>query len=179
MSTYTTLDPLNNSSGLNSSPDSSPGKRHANSVPRNMSDPISLMRTPSPLLLPSKSWSESNFNSQTSIRSQCPHMHYCPWCDDCQTLMRWEPPQPIKLKSKKSILPFGDLKMVVQARSHYRSPFMTQIKAQNAIKRVCSMWRDKQFARAVVKRSGQLAAREALRWQAHQQHVARGAILPA
>src|SRR6266571_1654426 len=110
---------------------SSPNKRHENSVPRSISDPTPPMRMPLLLLLPSKSWLESNFNSQTSSRSQCPCVHYHPWCDDCQTLMGWEPPQPIKLKSTKSIPPFGDLKMVVQARSHYQSPFTTQIKAQS------------------------------------------------
>jgi len=128
-----------------------------------------VTRMPSPLLLPSRSWSESNFNSQTLLRSQCPCVHYRPWCDECQTLMGWEQPQPIKLKPKRSIPPFGDIKTVVQARSHYQSPFTTQIKVQNDLKKVCSMWRDEQFARAIVKRSVQLAAREALRQQAHQQ----------
>jgi len=65
--------------------------------------------------------------------------------------------------------------MVVQVKSHCQSPFATQIKAQSALKKVCLTWMDEQFTRAVVKRSGQLAAQEALCWQAHQQHVAHGA----
>ncbi|SRR6266702_471961 len=171
MSTLTTSDPPSESSGQSSNQDSSPNKRHKNSVPRSTSDPTPLMRTPLPLLLPSKSWIESNFNSQTLSRSQCPRVHYCPWCDNCQTLMGWEPPQPIRPKSKKSILPFGDLKMVVQARSRFWSPFTTQISAQNAIRKVCSEWRDEQFVRAIAKRNGQCAAWEALRQQVHQQRV--------
>src|SRR6266702_4946105 len=171
MSTHTTSALPNESLGLNLTLDLSPSKRHKSYAPRSTSDPISPKRTPSPLLLPSKGWSESNFNSQTLARSQCPHVHYRPWCDDCQTLMGWEPPQPIKPKSTRSIPPFGDLKTVVQARSHFRSPFTTQINAQRELKKVCSEWRNKQFARAVAKRSGQHAAWEALRWQAHQQCV--------
>jgi len=83
-----------------------------------------------------------------------PHMHYHPWCDDCQSLMDWELPQPTKPRPKKSILPFGDLKTVVKARLCYWSPFATQIKAQNALARITLEWRDEQFARAVIKRSG-------------------------
>src|SRR6266702_3728830 len=171
MSTHTTLALPNKSLGLNLTPDLSPSKRHKSYAPRSTSDPISLKRMPSPLLLPSKSWSKSNFNSQTLARSQCPRMHYCPWCDNCQTLMGWEPPQPIKLKSTRSILPFGDLKMVVWARSHFWSPFATQTNAQRELKKVCSEWRNEQFTRAVAKRSGQHTAWEELRWQAHQQRM--------
>src|SRR6266702_3343671 len=177
MSMHTTLDLPNRSSEPNLTPDSSPNTRHKNSVPRNTSDLTSPMRMPLPLLLPS--WSESNFNSQRLLRSQCPRVHYHPWCKDCQTLMGWEPPQPIKLKSTRSIPPFGDLKMVVQARSHYQSPFTTQIKAQSTIKRVCSTWRDQQFTRATAKRREQLAVQEALHRQAHQQRVAHGTTLQA
>src|SRR6266702_1422917 len=125
MSTCTTSAPPNGSSELSLTKDLSPSKKHENSVLRSTSDPTSPMRTPSPLLLLSKSWIKSNFNSQTLLRSRCPHVHYHPWCDECQTLMGWEPPQPIKLKFTRSIPPFGDLKMVVQARSHCRSPFRT------------------------------------------------------
>src|SRR6266702_1123205 len=179
MSTSTTLGPPSGSSEPNWTPDLSPNKRRENSVPRSTSDLTSPTRTPLLLLLLSRSWSESNFSSQTLHRSQCPHVHYCQWCSDCQTLMGWEPPQPTKLKFTKSIPSFGDLKMVVQARSHYQSPFMTQIKVQNMHRRTCSTWRDKQFTRAIVKRSGQLAAWEALRQQAHQRRVAHGATPPA
>ncbi len=175
MSTHTTSAPPSESSQQRLRRDSSPNTRHKNSVPGSTSDPISPTRTPSPLLLPSKRWSKLNHNSQTLLRSQCPCVHYHPWCNDCRTLMGWEPPQPIKLKSTKSIPPFGDLKTVVQGRSLYQSPFATQIKAQSTIKKVCSTWRDEQFTRAIVKRSGQLAAWEVLRWQAHRQCVAHGA----
>src|SRR6266702_1040310 len=179
MSTLTTSDPPSESSEPNWTPDSSPNRRHKNSVPRSMSNLTSPTRTPSLLLLPSRSWSTSNFNSQTLVRNQCPHVHYRPCCGNCQTLMGWEPPQPTKPKSTRSILPFGDLKTVVQARSCYRSPFTTQIKAQSTLKRTCSTWRDEQLTRAVVKRSGQLAAWEALHWQAHWQRAACGAAPPA
>src|SRR6266702_944301 len=37
-------------------------------------------------------------------------MHYHPWCDDCQTLMEWEQPPPIRQMSAQSIPTFGDLK---------------------------------------------------------------------
>src|SRR6266702_364171 len=129
MSTTTTSDLPHESSESSWNLGSSPNKRRENSAPRNTSDPTSLTRTPSPLLLPSKSWSKSNFNSQTLLRNQCHCMHYRPWCDDCQTLMGWEPPQPTRLKSTRSILTFGDLKMVVRARSRFQSPFTTQITA--------------------------------------------------
>src|SRR6266702_3314804 len=175
MSTHTTSDLPNKSLGPSLTQNSSPNKRRKNSALRSISDPTPPTRTPWLLLLPSKSWIESNFNSQTFNRSQCPCMHYHPWCNNCQTLMGWEPPQPIKPKSTKSIPPFGDRKTVVQVRSCYWSPFMTQIKAQNVLKKVCLMWRDKQFTKAIVKRSGQLAAQEALHRQACQQHMAHGA----
>jgi len=93
--------------------------------------------------------------------------------------MDWELPQPTKPRPKKSIPPFGDLKTVVKARLHCQSPFTTQIKAQNALARITLEWRDEQFARAVIKRSGQLAAWEALHWKAHQQCMAHGAAPPA
>src|SRR6266702_3499138 len=179
MSTTTTLELPLGSSAPSWTPGSSLSKRHENSVPRSTSDPTSLTRMPSLLLLPSKKWSKSNFSSQTLDRSHCPRVHYHPWCSKCQTLMEWEPPQPIKQKSTKSILPFWDLKTVVKGRSHFWSHFWTQIEAQNALKRTCSTWRDKQFTRAVAKRSGQLAAQEALHWQVHRQCAACGAALPA
>src|SRR6266702_961538 len=169
MSTHTTSDLPNKSLGPSLTQNSSPNKRRKNSALRSISDPTPPTRTPWLLLLPSKRWIESNFNSQPFNRSQCPCMHYHPWCNNCQTLMVWEPPQPTRLKSTKSIPPFGDLKTVVQARSRFQSPFMTQIGAQNTLKKVCSKWRDEQFARAITKRSGQLAAQEALHQEAHQQ----------
>src|SRR6266702_4441369 len=174
MSTPTTSDPPSTSLGQSSSQASSLNKRHKNFVPRSTSDPTSPTRTPLLLLLPSKSWIESNFNSQTLSRSQWPCMHYRPWCDDCQTLMGWEPPQPIRPQSTKSILLFGDLKTVVQVRSCFQSPFVTQISIQSAIRKICSEWRDEQFTRAVAKRNGQRAAQEARRWQVHWQRMDHG-----
>src|SRR6266702_2098199 len=116
MSTITTLDLWNISLELNLKKDSSLCKGHESSVPRSMSDPTPA-RTPSPLLLLSKSWSESNYSSQMSKWMQCPRMHYHPWCGDCQTLMGWEPPQPIKPKCSKQIPSFGSLKKTVEARA--------------------------------------------------------------
>src|SRR6266702_6647582 len=129
MSTTTTLDPPSASLGLSLNKDSSPNMRHENFVPRSTSDPTSLTRTPSLLLLPSRSWSESNYNSQISKQLQCPHMHYHQWCEDCQPLMEWEPPQPSRPTCSKQIPSFGSLKKVVETRACYQSPFVTQIKS--------------------------------------------------
>jgi len=88
--------------------------------------------------------------------------------------MEWEPPLPIRPTYKKVILTFGDLKMVVWARSHSQSPFKTQIALQNATKKVCSTWREEQFARAITKRCRWLAVREAVHQTAHQRCKAHG-----
>src|SRR6266702_1104351 len=76
-----------------------------------------------------------------SQQLQCPHMHYHPWCDDCQTLMGWEPPQPIRPKPKRSIPTFGVLKKVVEVSLHYQSPFGYQIWRAQECQKVCSEWR--------------------------------------
>src|SRR6266702_6428133 len=153
MSTTTTLGRRSVSSEQSLRRDSSPSPRHENSVPRSISDPTLLMRTSSPPLSLNKSWHQSYLSFQTSTRSQCPHVHYRPWCEDCQTLATWEQPPHTKPMRKTSTPTFGDLKMVVQRRSHYRSPFTSQSASQTAMRRVCSTWRDEQFARVAAKRN--------------------------
>ncbi len=86
---------------------------------------------------------------------------------------------PAKPKCKTSILTFGDLKTVVQAKSHYWSPSGNLSISQAALRKVCSMWRDKQFVRAIAKRSAKMAAWEALHRSVHQQRTACGAVPPA
>src|SRR6266702_5432806 len=163
MSTATTSDRRSESSELNSKRDSSLKPRPENSAPRSISDPTSPTRTSSPPLSPNRSWHQSYLSFQISKRSQCPRVHYHPWCDDCQTLMEWEQPPPIRQTYKTPIPTFGDLKTVIRARSRYRSPFTSQRESQTALRKVCSTWRDEQFAKAVAKRSARMAAREALR----------------
>src|SRR6266702_5088328 len=179
MSTDTTLAHLNASLEPSSKRGSSCSPRHESCVPKSISDHMSPTRTSS--LHPSlnKSWHQSYSSFQTSTRSQCPHMHYHPWCDDCQTLTTWEQPLPTKPTCKTSIPTFGDLKMVIQARSHCQSPSKNPSASQTALQRVCSTWRDEQFAKAIAKRSAKMAAWEALRRQVHQQRVAHGAASPA
>ena len=179
MSTDTTLAHLNASLEPSSKRGSSCSPRHESCVPKSISDHMSPTRTSS--LHPSlnKSWHQSYSSFQTSTRSQCPHMHYHPWCDDCQTLTTWEQPQPIKQTYKTSMPTFGDLKTVVWERSHYRSPSKNPSVSQIVLQRVCSTWRDEQFARAVAKRSAKMAAREALRRSVHWRHMDCGAALPA
>src|SRR6266702_841334 len=159
--------------------DLSPSPRHESSAPKSISDLTSLTRISSPLPSPNKSWHQSYSSFQTLTRSQCPRVHYHPWCEDCQTLTTWEQPLPTKLKYKTSILTFGDLKTVIQAKSCYRSPSGNLSVSQAAIWKVCSTWRDEQFAKAVAKRSAKMAAREALRQSVHRQRAARGAAPPA
>src|SRR6266702_2667748 len=179
MSTTITLACRNGSSELNSNPGSSHSQRCKNSAPRSISNPTSLTRISLLLPSPNKSWEQSYSSFQTSARSQCPHVHYHPWCDDCQTLTTWEQPLPTKQTCKWSTPTFGDLKTAVQEKSHYQSLFENPSKAQKAIKKVCSTWREEQFARAITKRSAKMAAREALCWSVRQLHTARGATPPA
>src|SRR6266702_492582 len=121
MSTTTTSAHRNISSELSLKKDSSQPLRHENSVLRSISDHTSLTKTCSPLPSPNKSWHQSYLSFQTSSQSQCPRVHYHPWCNDCQTLTIWEQPLPTKPTCKTSIPTFGDLKTVIQARSCYRS----------------------------------------------------------
>src|SRR6266702_5983009 len=179
MSTNTTLALRSASSESNWKKDSSPSPRHENSVPRSTSDHTSPTRTSLPPHLPNKSWHQSYSSFQDSTRSQCHRVHYHPWCEDCQTLTTWGQPLPTKQTSKRPIPTFGDLKMVVRARSRYWSPSKNQSTSQAAILKVCSTWKDEQLARAVAKRTVKLAAREALRRQAHQQCADHGAALRA
>src|SRR6266702_1235114 len=178
MSTHTTLGLWNGSSELNSSPGSSPTKRHKNSVPRSTFDLTSPMKTSLWPPSPKKSWEQSYSSFQTTSRAQCPHMHYHQWCDDCQTLMEWGPLPPISQTHKKPIPTFGDLRLAVWEKSCYQFLFATQTTTRSAIKKVCSTWREEQFARAIAKRSAKMAAQEALRQSVHQQHTACGAIPP-
>src|SRR6266702_6052685 len=89
--------------------------------------------------------------------------------------MEWEQPPPIRQTYKTPIPTFGDLKTVVRERSRYRSPFASLRESQTALRKVCSTWRDEQFAKAIAKRSARMAAREALRRAAHQRRADRGA----
>src|SRR6266702_8308888 len=157
MSTSTTSAHQSISSESSSKKGSSPCKRPENSVPRSISDPISPTKTSSPPHSLNRSWHQSYTSFQTSTRSQCPRVHYHPWCEDCQTLTTWGPPPLTQQMCKKSIPTFGDLKMVIRERSCYRSPFMNQSTSQIALQKVCSTWRDEQFARAVARRSTKMA----------------------
>src|SRR6266702_268205 len=175
MSTTTISDRQSESSGSNLKRDSSPKPRPENSVPKSISGPTSPTRISSPPLSLNRSWHRSYSSFQISKRSQCPRVHYRPWCEDCQTLMEWEQPPPIRQTCKKLILTFGDLKTVIRARSRYQSPFTSQRESQTALRKVCSTWRDEQFAKAVAKRSARMAAREALRRAVHRRRADHGA----
>src|SRR6266702_1066171 len=178
MSTNITSVHRSASSELSSKRDSSQSLRHENFVPKSISNPTSPTKTSSPLSSPNKSWHQSYSSFQTSTRSQCPRMHYHPWCEDCQTLTIWEQPLPTKPMYKTSIPTFGDRKTVIQARSHCRPPSKNQSVSQTVLQKVCSTWRDKQFAKAAAKRSMQMVAQEAVHRSAHQQRVACGAAPP-
>src|SRR6266702_2960536 len=177
MSTSTILACQSVSLGPSSKKDSSPDVRPENSAPKSISDHISLMRISSLLHSPNRSSHQSYTSFQTLTRSQCPRVHYHPWCEDCQTLTTWEPLPLTKQTCKKLIPTFGDLKTVVQ-KTRYQSPFMNQSASQIALQKVCSTWRDEQFAKAVAKWSAKMAAREALHRLVHRQRAARGAAPP-
>src|SRR6266702_777017 len=178
MSTTTTLARQNESSESSSTQSSSPSPRHKNTAPKSISNLISLTKTFSSLPSPKKSWEQSYSSFQTSARNQCPHVHYHPWCDDCQTLTGWEQPPPIRQRSAQSIPTFGDLKTAIWEKSHYQSLFRKPSASQEAVKKVILTWREEQFARAVAKRSAKMAAWEALCRSVHQQRAARGAAPP-
>src|SRR6266702_718495 len=175
MSTDTTLAHRSASLGPNLNQDSSHSPKHGNYAQRSISDHTLPTRTSSSPHLPNKSWHQSYSSFQTLTRSQCPHVHYHPWCEDCQTLTTWGQPLPIKPTYKLSIPTFGNLKTVIQEKSCYRSPSKSQSTSQVAIQKVCSTWREEQFAKAVAKRTATLAVREALCWLVHQQCTDRGA----
>src|SRR6266702_6976210 len=103
-------------------------------------------------------------------------MQYHPWCDDCQTLMEWEPPKPTRPTSNKLILTFGQLKKAV--KTHCQCHFEWQHKQRYLTKRACLEWREEQFQHTMAKQVAHLAAQEALHWQARQQHMDCGAVPP-
>src|SRR6266702_2608116 len=179
MSTTTTSALLNVSLESSSSPDSSRSPRHENSVPRSTYDPTSLTRIFSLLPSPKKSWEQSYSSFQTSARSQCQRVHYHPWCNDCQTLTGWGQPPPVRQTCPQSMPTFGDLKTATQEKSRYQFLFGNPSISHKAIRKVCSTWREEQFAKAIAKRSAKMAAREALCRSVHRQCTARGAVPPA
>src|SRR6266702_534434 len=178
MSTSITSAHQNASSAPSSKKGLLPSPRPENSAPRSISDRISPMRTSSPLPSPNKSWHQSYSSFQTSTRSQCPRVHYHPWCEECQTLTEWAQPPLTRQTCKRPIPTFRDLKTVIQARSRYQSPSTNLSASQTALRKVCSMWRDYLFAKATTKRSAKMAAREALRRSVHQQRADHGATPP-
>src|SRR6266571_480525 len=123
MSTSTTSAHKSASLGPSLKKGSSQGLKPESSVLKSISNPTSPTRTFSPLPSPNKSWHQSYSSFQTSTRSQCPHVHYHPWCEDCQTLTVWEQPPLTKQTCKTSIPTFGDLKTVIREKSRYQSPF--------------------------------------------------------
>src|SRR6266702_1494417 len=175
MSTNTISARQSTSSGPSLKKGSSPRPKPESSAPRSISDPTSPTKISLPLPSPNKSWHQSYSSFQASTRSHCPRVHYHPWCEDCQTLTIWEQPPLIKQTCKKSMPTFGDLKTVIRERSRYQSPFANQSASQTALQKVCSTWRDEQFAKAVAKRSAKMAAQEALCRSVHRQRADRGA----
>src|SRR6266702_7653619 len=142
MPTTTTLARWNESLESSSSQGSSPSLRCENSAPKSISDLTSPTKTFLLLPSPKKSWEQSYSSFQTSARNQCPHVHYHPWCDDCQTLTGWEQPPPIRWMSARSIPTFGDLKMATREKSRDQSLFGRPSTSQEAVKKVISTWRE-------------------------------------
>src|SRR6266702_4913024 len=145
-----------------STPSSSHPPRHENFVPRSTFDHTSPTKMSSPLLSPKKSWHEYERSSQISRRHHCPHIHYHPYCDSCETLMGWEPHRPTKPTPKRSMMSFGKLKEYCESL-----PMWGELKAQSP-KKISLQWREEQFTRAMYKRNGAKVAREALCRQAQQ-----------
>src|SRR6266571_5739366 len=170
--TTTTSDPRSVSSEPSLTPSSSRTTRRKNSAPRNTYDPTSPTRTNSPLPSPRKSWLEYERSSQTSRRRQCSRVHYHPYCERCQTLVGWRPHQLTKPTPKCLIMSFGKLKEYCESL-----PAWGEQQPQSP-KKVSLQWREEQFARAVVKRNAEKAAREALRRQVRRQREGRGVALP-
>ena len=128
------------------------------------------MNSPLPSLR--KSWHEYERSSQTSRRQHCPRVHYHPYCDNCQTLMGWEPRRPIKSTPRHLMMSFGRLKEYCESL-----PMWGELKTQLP-KKVSIQWREEQFTRAVYKRNGAKAAREALRRQVQCRREGLGAAPP-
>src|SRR6266702_578024 len=145
MSTNTTSVPPSKSLGPNSTRETSHSQRRESYALRNISNRTSPTRTSSPHPSLNKSWHQSYSSFQTSARSQCPCVHYHPWCDNCQTLTAWEPLLPTNPTCKTPIPTFGDLKMVVQEKSRCQSLSKKSSASQTALRKVCSTWRDDQF----------------------------------
>src|SRR6266702_6047025 len=163
MSMTTISDPRHKSSGLSSKKDSSHSKKRKNSAPRSISDPTSPTKTSLQPPSPSKKWRRSYLSSQASSRLQCSRVHYHQWCEDCLTQTEWEQPPLISPTRKTPIPTFGELRTATREKSLYQSRFATQTVEHKLIQKICSRWRDEQFAKAVAKRSAVLAAREAVR----------------
>src|SRR6266702_8208419 len=106
-------------------------------------------------------------------------MHYHPWCDECLTQTEWEP-LPCTNPTRKTPIPtFGELKTATREKSLYLSHFATHSAMHKTVHKICSRWKDEQFARAAARRNAKLAAWEALRRSVHRQREARGAGTPA
>jgi len=88
--------------------------------------------------------------------------------------MAWEQPLPIKLKHKTPMRPFGELRMAVREKSRYQSLFKNP--ELSPIMKVCSTWREEQFARAIAKRSTKMAAQAALNCAVRQQRMVHGVV---
>src|SRR6266702_4877403 len=175
MSTNTTLVPLSESLGPSSTRETSHSQRCESYAPRSISGHTSPTRTSSSHPSPNKSWHQSYSSFQTSARSQCPHVHYHPWCDNCQTLTAWGPLLPTNPTCKTPILTFGDLKKVMWEKSRCQSLSKKSNASQTALQKVCSTWRDDQLRRAIMRHCAKLAAREAVRRSVHPQRTGRGA----
>ncbi len=99
------------------------------------------------LPLPKESWLEYKKHSQNQWQAQCPHVHYLPYCDKCQTLMGWEPPLPIKPTPKHLIISFGKLKEYCGCHHIWREQEYQQMK------KTCQQWKEEQFVQAAYKRN--------------------------
>src|SRR6266581_6917394 len=163
MSTTTTSDHRNGSSGPNWRRGTSRTTRRENSAPRSTYDLTSPTRTPWLPPLPNKKWGQSYSSFQTSSRLQCPRVHYHPSCEECLTQTEWEPLPHTSLTCKTPIPTFGELKTATREKSLYLSHFTTQSAMHKTVHKVCSQWKDELFARATARRSAKLAAQESLR----------------
>ncbi len=155
MSTLTTSDHPSESLEPSWTPNSSPLTRHENYAPRSTYNPTLLMRTSLPPPLLKESWLKYEKCSQNWQWDQCPCVHYLPYCNECRTLMGWEPPLPIKPTPKHSIMSFGKLKEYCKCCHAWRE------QEYRCMKKTCQQWREEQFAQAAYKRNATRAAWEA------------------